>query len=231
MSDDPLHDWCPLDPAEHALQLEALEMACDRLDRPRGPFLDIGCGSGRVAIPIARSGRSVVGVDSDVEALHLCAQGGVETRLGNVLSDDSILAGPEGVESFAAAWCLGHTFLLFTDFDVALDLLGRVRRVVGKGGWLALDGFCEPLWREVAEGNWQEGVSEDGAWQLIWAPGENLVALRSGDAVDPEDFMIRAHDRLLRLWTRSELAHLAHQAGWGAPQADSTGALLLLEAR
>ncbi len=32
-------------------------------ERPRGPVLDLGCGTGRIAIPLARAGHRVTGVD------------------------------------------------------------------------------------------------------------------------------------------------------------------------
>ena len=43
-----------------------------------GPVLELGCGSGRVLVPVARSGESVVGLDRSDNMLEigsLCAAG------------------------------------------------------------------------------------------------------------------------------------------------------------
>lgn len=217
-------DWLPLEPAEHAAQCAAL------LRLLRGPprvasALDIGAGDGRIAGPAAAMGARVVALDNDPHALEHCAAQGAEPLLADALDPSLDLAsrGP-----FDAAWCLGHTFLLFHDVDRAAALLSRVRDALAPGGWVALDNFPGPLWEGVSSGDWQEGVSEDGRWQMLWAPGENVVAIRRDERVRPDDWTIRADDRLLRLWTLGDLRLLAARAGLSPPEPDPTGVLLLL---
>ena len=38
-------------------------------ERANGPILELGCGTGRVTIPVARTGARIVGVDRSAEML------------------------------------------------------------------------------------------------------------------------------------------------------------------
>src|SRR5919201_4734920 len=40
--------------------------------RSRGPLLEIGCGTGRVLLPVARAGATVVGLDGSQQMLARC---------------------------------------------------------------------------------------------------------------------------------------------------------------
>lgn len=207
-------DWFPLDDDQHQAQLAGL------LARPHaGPILDLGCGDGRLLVPLAQAGREVVGIDHDEFALALCRQ-----RLAGhpaTLIEADLRRGDWPAQiggPFQTALCLGNTFMLLHDVETATGLLRQVRERLLPGGALYLDDFCPEMWREVAEGYWQEGVSEDGSMQLLWAPGENVIALRYGEAVDEQAEAIRPDDTLCRLWTLGELRLLAELSGLQEPE-------------
>ncbi len=229
---DPLDDWFPLDQEEHDRQLAALlallGLARDRESAEPLRVLDLGAGSGRVARPLAEAGHDVLAVDRDPGALEACAGEGVRRREVDFLDPEADLSHPGG--ALDAALCLGHTFMLLVDPRAALGLLRRLRAQMKPGALLVIDAFPRPLWADVADGAWATGVSEDGRWQLIWAPtGDNVLALRHGETVDPDDYSIRPSDTLLRLWSMGELALLAAGSGFGDPGEDPSGALVTLE--
>jgi hypothetical protein len=62
---------------------------------------------------------------------------------------------------------------------------------------------------------------------MVWSVGDEVVALRRGDAVDPEDWEVREDDRRFRLWSMGSLRLLALSSGWGGPEVDRSGALLV----
>ena len=64
-------DYCPLDDETSQIQIEAVLRRAAELN---GCVLDIGCGDGRIAIPLARAGRTVLAIDSDPIALEALRQ-------------------------------------------------------------------------------------------------------------------------------------------------------------
>lgn len=220
-------DWFPLPPEEHERQVLALVRALAPVNTRT--IIDLGAGNGRIARPLRAMGARVVAVDSDPAALEACASLGVVTMRAD-LTDPALALDRCGVSRFDAALCLGHTFLLMHRPAWALSLLGAVRKVLPPGGAMIIDNCCSAMWAEVASGNWQTGISEDGAMQMLWADGDNVVALRRGPDIRPDDWDIddRAGDRLLRVWSRGELSLLAAAAGFTGPVEDSPDGALLL---
>ena len=181
-------DWFPLDDDEHRRQTDALTR---RLAPAPKRVLDIGAGSGRIARPLAAEGHTLFALDHDPRALEACAAPNVTTILADALAPDAVSTVDPPLH---AALCLGHTFLLFADPDGALSLLTALRPLLSRkagaesGGFFAIDAFPAPLWREVALGNWQEGLSDDGTLQLVWAEADNVIALREREAVKPDEW-------------------------------------------
>jgi SAM-dependent methyltransferase len=144
--------------------LQYLEGRNERID---GPIVDCGCGMGRNAIPLARDGYDVVGLEhSDVALQRLYETLGDEQLAGTLRTTQHDLNEPLPVESdFAAA------VLDITAVDNLIDAQKRrnygleVARVLRPGGVAVVvtfardDGYYGP-WLEHSP--WRdEGVVED----------------------------------------------------------------------
>ena len=106
--------------------------------RTEMPVLELGVGTGRVAIPLAKSGHSVVGIDSSDAMLAVArrkaGRGRGAPRL--LLSE---MTGFSFDMSFGLIFCALGGFLHLNSQQGQLDTLGRARQHLTADGLLTLD--------------------------------------------------------------------------------------------
>jgi SAM-dependent methyltransferase len=218
----------PHEPARAAEQLAAVEAL---LAPPPRRVLDLGCGAGRVLVPLAARGHDVVGIDRRRDALDRCAgrldAAGARAELveGDFTDAAAWPAGP-----FHAVLCLGNTFMELHDVDDAVALLSAAAGALATGGAVVIDDIPGDLWPELAEGYWQAGeaVTDDGPVQIVWEPADAVCALRRGADIGPAP--PGPADRRFRLWTDGALRLAARVAGL-SPPARGKGAHLIVMAK
>jgi SAM-dependent methyltransferase len=111
---------------------------------PPGPVLDLGTGSGRIALPLARSGRRVVGVDRSRAMLDIAAARAQRDGLPLRLVEADISAF-ELEERFSAA-LLSFSLLAFLPGPKErAACLEACRRHLAPGGLLVCDLFSPDL--------------------------------------------------------------------------------------
>jgi len=213
----------PHDEEHAAAQLAGLERLLAPAPRR---VLDLGCGTGRVLVPLAAAGHDVVGVDRDSDVIDRCRAGveaaGADAALTVADFTTNLPAGP-----FDAVLCLGNTFMTIADVEVAARLLARVRDALAPGGCFIIDDCPRDFWPELTEGNWLSGVSPDGDAQLVWDPGDALFAIRRGADVDTGSWTPRPGEPVFRLWSDGALRLLARAAGLSAPERDAAPLLVM----
>jgi SAM-dependent methyltransferase len=118
--------------ASRALTDDSMERLIDVLRAElagRGPCLEIGVGTGLIALPLVASGFRVVGVDASAAMLsRLLEKGGGRPPLGLARAD--ALALPFVDASFGAG-LLFHVLHLIPDWEAALEEVARVIRRPG----------------------------------------------------------------------------------------------------
>jgi SAM-dependent methyltransferase len=134
-----------------------------------GPIVELGIGTGRIAIPTAAAGVRVIGVDSSPGMLEICREqadfAGVAALLDLRIGD---LLDPPVAERVRLVTCPFRAFLhLHTDAD-RLAGLRAARRLLVPGGRLVFDVF-QPGADDIAEtnGRWLErepGIFERADW-------------------------------------------------------------------
>lgn len=104
-----------------------------------GPVLELGCGTGRVLLPIARSGIACTGVDPSADMLRVLRSKGVPENLTLVQGNMQTLDLRE--RGFALAVIAFRAFQHLLTVEDQLEALGRIREHLRPGGLLALDVF------------------------------------------------------------------------------------------
>ena len=139
------------------------------LAKEAGSVVELGVGTGRIAVPTAAAGVPVIGVDSSRGMLEVCAEAVatagvaklVELRLGD-------LADPPVPERVPLVTCPFRAYLHLHTDDERLRALEAARRLLVPGGRLAFDVFA-PGDDDVADthGRWLErepGIFERAEW-------------------------------------------------------------------
>jgi SAM-dependent methyltransferase len=222
-----MSDWLPMDEGQSALQIEAI---LSLLPKDPQKVIDVGCGDGRILIPLAVAGHNMIGVDFDANAISACASRCSELDVDANLIDADVFDAMPMSEPVDAIVCCGQTLMLIHDVDEAVALFKLFRKSLKKGGIVILDDLPGDLWPEVAEGRWANGVNEEGTLQLVWECNDAVFAIREGDQVDSECWELKKQDRKLRLWTMGSLRLAAKLADLSAPTVPVAGAILVMRA-
>ena len=110
-----------------------------------GPVLELGVGTGRLAIPMAAGGLSVTGVDASAAMLdRLRAKPGgerVRVVLGDMADPPVDLTDAPGATGFTLVLVAYNTFFNLTDPARQRRCLERVATLLGPGGSLVLEAF------------------------------------------------------------------------------------------
>ena len=221
-----LDEQQPHDEERSAAQIAALLKV---LGAAQQRVLDLGCGAGRVLLPLAEAGHSVTGLDRNEKALADCRKRLDDHNLSALLLRADFLEDwPALNKSFDAVCLLGNTIMTVADVDEAVHLMQRLCEVLADGGLFIVDDCPHDFWPELTEGNWTSGISEDGSAQLLWREGDSVFALRCGEEVDADEWHFKPADRLYRLWTMGALRLAARAAGLSGPERVAEGGLLIM---
>jgi SAM-dependent methyltransferase len=130
-----------------------------------GPVVELGVGTGRIAVPIAAEGIRVIGVDSSRGMLEVCAEqaalagatANLDLRVGDLR--DPPVSGPVPLVLVPF-----RSFLHLRDDAERLEALAAARLLLEPGGRLVFDVF-EPGAEDIEDthGRWLE--REPGIWE------------------------------------------------------------------
>ena len=123
-----------------------------------GPVVELGVGTGRIAVPTAAAGIRVIGVDSSSGMLEVCRRhaqnAGVAELLDLRLGD---LSAPPVPEQVRLVTCPFRAYLHLADEAARVDSLRAARQLLVPGGRLIFDVFA-PHRDDIEEthGRWIE---------------------------------------------------------------------------
>lgn len=113
-------------------------------DHGGGPILELGCGTGRLVVPLAEAGYEVTGVDRSPAMLAL-ARAAVEradvAAQVTLVEDDMRSLAALGARRFTLAFCAINSFLHLATQGEQLAALGATFDRLAPGGVIILDCF------------------------------------------------------------------------------------------
>ena len=151
----------------HVSVTEDLPFYVEEARRSGGPVVELGVGTGRIAVPIAADGIHVIGVDSSRAMLDVCARRAalagvqVDLRLGD-------LRKPPVEERVPLVICPFRAYLHMHTHPQRRQAFAAARSLLHDGGRLVFDVFT-PGADDIAEthGRWLErepGIFERADW-------------------------------------------------------------------
>jgi SAM-dependent methyltransferase len=147
--------------------VEDVSFYLEEARRSRGPVLELGVGTGRIAVPIAADGIRVIGVDSSRAMLDVCARRAalagvdVDLRVGD-------LRDPPVEERVPLVICPFRSLLHMHSDDDRRAVLSNVHELLVPGGHFVFDVFTPGADdMEQTHGRWLErepGIFEHALW-------------------------------------------------------------------
>jgi SAM-dependent methyltransferase len=224
--------YAPTYDLEYGTLTEDIPFYVELAKRTGGPVLEIAVGTGRVAIPVARAGIEVHGLDItaamlDVARARLAAEPGLPITLheADMRTADLREAGP-----FRLVYVPARAFLHMLTIEDQLAALANFRRHLAPGGTVAGNLFL-PRYRLLARNS-----SGDLAWRYshryvdprsgnpvhvseraeVFPKTQRIEVLSRGEEVGPGGEIVRTFIRELRLayLHRRELEHLLWRGGF-----------------
>ncbi len=135
---DPYARIADLYEAEHRGWTDDLDLYQALAARAGGPVLELGCGSGRVAIALAESGFEVHGLDTS-EAMLAIASAKVRGRELPITFARGDMRRFSSRRAFGLVLCALNSLLHLQTIDDVRDTLVAASRVLRPGGLLACD--------------------------------------------------------------------------------------------
>jgi SAM-dependent methyltransferase len=133
--------------------------------KARGTVVELGVGTGRIAVPTARAGVRVIGVDSSAGMLDVCRaradEAGVSDLLDLRLGD---LRDPPVDERVPLVTCPFRSYLHLADDEERLAAFRAAHDRLVEGGRLVFDVFA-PSTEDIEETNARWLEREPGIWE------------------------------------------------------------------
>jgi SAM-dependent methyltransferase len=185
-----------------------------------GAVLELGVGTGRLAIPIAATGLEVVGIDASPAMLaRLAAKPGAE-RVRAIEAD--MASPPVGNGRFSVAFAAFNTWFNLTDDEAQRRCVLALAAALVPGGFAAIEGFAPPAdglndggisLRNIATGRVVLSVSRhDADSQRI--SGQHIDISETGVVTRPWVLHYRTPDQLDALFAEAGFVLERRSADW-----------------
>jgi SAM-dependent methyltransferase len=159
--------------------------------RSGGPVVELGVGTGRIALPIAADGIDVIGIDSSRGMLDVCAR---RAALAGVQLDLRVgdLRDPPVRERVPLVICPFRSYLHLHTDEERRRALDAARALLRPRGRLAFDVFA-PAANDIEQTHDRWLEREPGIWErAVWDTRARTLTLSVRREADPETTMALA---------------------------------------
>lgn len=148
---------------EYGHKDDDLDFYLDMADEFGSPILEIGVGTGRVAIPLADAGHTIWGIDNSTKMLEAAEKNLIRLP---VQKRSSVFLSKQNMQSFSLEQDFPLCIIPFRAFlhnltmDEQISTLLSIHRHLQPQGILAFDLFV-PLYSVISQKKWQDEITED----------------------------------------------------------------------
>ena len=232
MTPSPYDQWADVYDSVYSYVTEDIPFYVGEALEAGGPVLELGCGTGRVSIPIADAGVDVVGLDSSPEMLGVARRKAALShersgRLTLVEADMRRLSSSPIVGEFGLVIIPFRGFLALLSVEDQVRALEGIAALLAPGGKLIFDAFVPDLEMMVQEGDSPYHLrdvfdEETGRRLVLWHQSaydnhNQIVSARIiVEELDETDTVSRRlyRDFQLRYAHRWEIDHLLARCGY-----------------
>lgn len=155
---------------------------------PRGRILDMGCGYGRIAIPLAKLGYDVTGIDHSKILLEEAKRRSSEEDLNIIFKEADISSVPSEDEKFDGVIYMWSVINEIEDYSKSLQ---ESRRLLKTGGKVIVDmppwdsNRLEKTAKAFKKGEYPQYIKYENTSEF-WIDNEHHIIMKS---IKPEDLM------------------------------------------
>jgi SAM-dependent methyltransferase len=131
-------------------------------------ILDVGCGYGRIAVPLAVAGHTVKGLDLSPTMIGAAQEDAASAGVSVPFEVGSMTDLPYGDASFEVVLCLWSAFHELLEEDAQAQAMHEIWRVLTRGGFGLIEGppYTSPTAEEIASG-YRRGHEHRVRWDVI----------------------------------------------------------------
>ena len=174
--------------------------------------LELGVGTGRVAIPLAASGRAVFGIDASPEMLGVLASKSRVPTLAMILGEMSCL--PLADSSFGLVFVAFNTLFNLSSAESQRRCFQEVTRVLRPGGRFVVEGFVPPVDGMPLRGVSVRDATED-AVTVTSSRHDPELQLVAGEHVEVTPDEVVRRPWVIRYASPEQIDAMAASAGLG----------------
>ena len=227
MNISPYDAWADIYDAVFSYVVEDIPFYLDEAKRSGGAVLELGCGTGRVSIPIALSGIELVGLDSSSAMLERAQQKAETTGATGLSLLQADMRDFSLPDKFSLIIIPFRGLLSVLSVEDEVRVLKNIKRHLSPGGKLVFDIFVPDLDMMVQEGDvpyhFRDVTDQSTGKQIVlWNQASydsfaQVMSIRT--TIEYLDYSGRVSDKIyrdfaLRYIFRWEMYHLLRACGY-----------------